>query len=103
MLSLSKHPCRNSNPIGFNEAAEMLRQAQHDGHTYPRIAAMPFLNRLLLALLLTSALFRASAQSTAFTKDSFGDNKDGLREALRELKASDEEHCTCPPARPSPK
>ena len=97
MLSLSKHIYRNSDPIGDNEAAEMLRQARRDGHTYPRITAMPFLNRLLLALLLTSALFRASAQSTAFTKDSFGDNKDGLREALRELKAGDEEYRADPP------
>ena len=60
------------------------------------IPAMPFLNRLLFLLLIAAAL-PAAAQSTAFTKDNFGDNKEGLREAIRELKAGDEEYRADPP------
>jgi outer membrane protein OmpA-like peptidoglycan-associated protein len=57
---------------------------------------MPFLNRLLLLLLLAAAL-PAAAQSVAFTKDNFGDNKEGLREAQRELKDGDTEYRADPP------
>ncbi len=52
---------------------------------------MPAFFRLLLLLLLATT-FRAAAQSVAFTKDRFPDNKDGLREALRELKEGDTEY-----------
>jgi outer membrane protein OmpA-like peptidoglycan-associated protein len=52
--------------------------------------------RLLFLLLIATAL-PAAAQSTAFTKDNFGDNKDGLKNALRELKAGDEEYRADPP------
>ncbi|GAB3582652.1 OmpA family protein [Hymenobacter daeguensis] len=58
---------------------------------------MPFLNRLLFLLLLTSAALPAAAQSVAFTKDNFGDNKEGLREANRELKAGDDDYRADPP------
>ncbi len=58
---------------------------------------MPFLNRLLFLLLFTAAALPAAAQSTAFTKDNFGDNKEGLREALRELKDGDAEYRADPP------
>ena len=57
---------------------------------------MSFLNRLVL-FLLTSAALPAAAQSIAFTKDNFGDNKDGLREANRELKAGDDDYRADPP------
>ncbi|MBF9141423.1 OmpA family protein [Hymenobacter properus] len=50
----------------------------------------------MLLLLLTAAL-PAAAQSIAFTKDNFGDNKDGLREANRELKDGDTEYRADPP------
>ncbi|MFD2722013.1 OmpA family protein [Hymenobacter monticola] len=56
---------------------------------------MPF--RLFLLLLLASAALPATAQSVAFTKDNFGDNKDGLREANRELKDGDTEYRADPP------
>ncbi|WP_052732907.1 OmpA family protein [Hymenobacter terrenus] len=52
--------------------------------------------RLLLFLLLTSGL-SAAAQSVAFTKDQFGSDKDGLREALRALKDGDTEYRADPP------
>ena len=60
---------------------------------------MPFLNRLpLLFLLLLSAPLRpAAAQSIDFSKANFGDNKDGLREAQRELKAGETEYYADPP------
>jgi len=58
---------------------------------------MPFPIRLLLLLLLTAVARPAAAQSTAFTKDNFGDNKDGLREAVRELKDGDAEYRADPP------
>jgi outer membrane protein OmpA-like peptidoglycan-associated protein/Tol biopolymer transport system component len=58
---------------------------------------MHFLNRLLFLLLLASAASPAAAQSIAFTKDNFGDNKDGLREANRELKAGDDDYRADPP------
>ncbi|UOQ98570.1 OmpA family protein [Hymenobacter sp. 5317J-9] len=57
---------------------------------------MFFSIRLLLLLLVTAAL-PAAAQSIAFTKDNFGDNKDGLREANRELKDGDTEYRADPP------
>ncbi|WP_201977276.1 OmpA family protein [Hymenobacter rubidus] len=52
--------------------------------------------RCLLLILLSTAL-PAAAQSIAFTKDNFGNNKDGLREANRELKAGDDEYRADPP------
>ena len=52
---------------------------------------------LLLLLLLTSLGRLAGAQSVDFSKDNFGDNKDGLREAIRELKAGDDEYYADPP------
>jgi outer membrane protein OmpA-like peptidoglycan-associated protein len=60
----------------------------------------PMYNRTLI--LLFSLLFLAHgqhciAQSVAFTKDQFGSNKDGLREALRELKEGDSEYRADPP------
>ncbi|MBO2010567.1 OmpA family protein [Hymenobacter negativus] len=58
---------------------------------------MSFPIRQLLLLLLASATLPVAAQSIAFTKDNFGDNKDGLREANRELKAGDEEYRADPP------
>jgi outer membrane protein OmpA-like peptidoglycan-associated protein len=56
--------------------------------------AMPFLTRLFLLALLAGP---AAAQSVEFSKDNFGDNKDGLREAQRELKAGDQEYFADPP------
>jgi outer membrane protein OmpA-like peptidoglycan-associated protein len=53
--------------------------------------------RRLLILLFTGATLPAAAQSVAFTKDNFGDNKDGLREANRELKAGDDDYRADPP------
>lgn len=58
---------------------------------------MPIFPRLLFLLLLASASLRAAAQSIEFSKDNFGDNKEGLREAVRELKAGDEEYRADPP------
>ena len=55
---------------------------------------MPFLHRLLVLLLLAGP---AAAQSVEFSKDNFGDNKDGLREAQRELKAAEQEYTADPP------
>ncbi|GAA4039530.1 OmpA family protein [Hymenobacter glaciei] len=55
---------------------------------------MPFLPNLLILLLLASS---AAAQSVEFSKDNFGDNKDGLREAQRELKAGEQEYFADPP------
>ncbi|MCI1189949.1 OmpA family protein [Hymenobacter sp. DH14] len=55
---------------------------------------MPFLPRLLFLLLLAGT---AAAQSVEFSKDNFGDNKDGLREAQRELKAAEQEYFADPP------
>ena len=55
---------------------------------------MPFLHRLLCLLLLAGP---AAAQSVEFSKDNFGDNKDGLREAQRALKAGDQEYFADPP------
>ncbi|WP_035557425.1 OmpA family protein [Hymenobacter sp. IS2118] len=52
---------------------------------------MPAFFRLLLLLLLAPT-FQAAAQSVAFTKDRFPDNKEGLREAMRELKEGDTEY-----------
>ncbi|MDQ2769168.1 MAG: OmpA family protein [Bacteroidota bacterium] len=60
---------------------------------------MPLLNRLplLFLLLLSASLHPAAAQSVDFTKANFGDNKDGLREAQRELKAGETEYYADPP------
>ncbi len=58
---------------------------------------MSFPIRLLFICLLASAALPAAAQSVAFTKDNFGDNKDGLREAQRELKDGDTEYRADPP------
>ena len=46
----------------------------------------------LPTILLTTSLLtiNARAQSVEFSKDEFGDNKQGLKEALREIKAGDE-------------
>ncbi|MDO7850193.1 OmpA family protein [Hymenobacter convexus] len=51
----------------------------------------------LFLLLSLAATLPAAAQSIAFTKDNFGDNKDGLREANRELKDGDTEYRADPP------
>ena len=53
--------------------------------------------RLLFLLLFTTTAFSAAAQSTAFTKDNFGDNKEGLKNANRELKAGDDDYRADPP------
>ena len=58
---------------------------------------MSFPIRLLFLLLLTGAALPAAAQSIAFTKDNFGNDKDGLREANRELKAGDDDYRADPP------
>ncbi|GAB3661414.1 OmpA family protein [Hymenobacter agri] len=55
---------------------------------------MPFLRSLPVLLLLAGP---AVAQSIEFSKDNFGDNKDGLREAQRELKAGEQEYFADPP------
>ena len=57
---------------------------------------MRFFN-CLLVLLLAGAGLSAGAQSIAFTKENFAGNKDGLREALRELKEGDAEYRADPP------
>ncbi|GAB3292548.1 hypothetical protein GCM10027511_05760 [Hymenobacter humi] len=57
---------------------------------------MPIYFRLILLLLLASSASRAVAQSVEFTKDQFSDNKEGLREAMRELKAGDTEYLADP-------
>ena len=51
---------------------------------------------LLLALLGGFSL-QAMGQSVEFTKANFGDNKEGLREALREVKDGDGEYANDPP------
>ena len=53
--------------------------------------------RLLFLLLFTTTAFSAAAQSTAFTKDNFGDNREGLKNANRELKAGDDDYRADPP------
>ncbi|SFQ77782.1 OmpA family protein [Hymenobacter arizonensis] len=53
---------------------------------------MPFYTRLSLLLLLATSALQAAAQSIAFTKDQFSNNKEGLREAMRELKDGDTEY-----------
>jgi outer membrane protein OmpA-like peptidoglycan-associated protein len=58
---------------------------------------MPFFSRLLLLLLLACASLCAAAQSVDFSKDNFANDKEGLREAVRELKAGDEEYRADPP------
>ena len=58
---------------------------------------MPFLPRLLILLLLAGTVLPATAQSVEFSKDNFGANKEGLREAQRELKASEQEYYADPP------
>ena len=58
---------------------------------------MSLLIRLLFLLLLTVGAFRATAQNIAFTKDQFGGDKEGLKEALRELKDGDTEYGADPP------
>ncbi len=52
---------------------------------------------LFLLLVLTHAALVAPAQSVEFNKDNFGDNKEGLREATRELKAGDDDYRADPP------
>jgi len=54
------------------------------------------ITRLLLAALLSGAGLSASAQSVPFSKDKFSD-KDGLKNALREIKAGDEAYQADPP------
>ncbi|HEX8330715.1 MAG TPA: OmpA family protein [Hymenobacter sp.] len=56
----------------------------------------PVFTRLLFLLALAGAL-PAAAQSVEFTKDQFSDNKEGLRNALRELKDGDTEYRADPP------
>ena len=58
---------------------------------------MPSLPRLLLLLLLASTARLAAAQSVEFNKDNFANDKERLREAMRELKAGAEEYSTDPP------
>ena len=59
---------------------------------------MAILHRLLLVLLLMAATAGAgAAQSVPFTKDRFPDNKDGLREAVRELKEGEDDYRADPP------
>lgn len=58
---------------------------------------MRFSIHLLLLLLLTTGVFRAAAQSVPFSKDQFSNNKDGLREAVRELKEGETEYGADPP------
>jgi outer membrane protein OmpA-like peptidoglycan-associated protein len=53
--------------------------------------------RFLLTLLLGSSLLSAAAQNVEFVKEKFADNKDGLKGALRELKAGDEAYEADPP------
>ncbi|ALW84797.1 hypothetical protein AUC43_06680 [Hymenobacter sedentarius] len=53
---------------------------------------MSFFSRLFLLLVLAATGSRAVAQSVAFTKDNFSDNKEGLREAMRELKDGETEY-----------
>jgi outer membrane protein OmpA-like peptidoglycan-associated protein len=53
--------------------------------------------RQLLLLLLASAALPAAAQSVAFTKDNFSADKEGLREANRELKAGNDDYRADPP------
>ena len=54
------------------------------------------ITRLLLAAVLSGAVLSASAQSVPFSKDKFSD-KDGLKNALREIKAGDEAYQADPP------
>ncbi|HEX8659315.1 MAG TPA: tetratricopeptide repeat protein, partial [Hymenobacter sp.] len=52
---------------------------------------------LLFGLLFLAYGQHCIAQSVAFTKDQFGSNKDGLRDALREIKEGDAEYRADPP------
>jgi len=52
--------------------------------------------RLLLLLVVLQA-GRARAQSVEFTKDNFGDNKEGMRAAIREIKDGDGDYTADPP------
>ncbi|GAB3228664.1 OmpA family protein [Hymenobacter seoulensis] len=54
------------------------------------------MHKYLLAFLLLSAT-AASAQNVEFSKDQFGNNKDGLKAALKEMKAGDEFYEMDPP------
>jgi outer membrane protein OmpA-like peptidoglycan-associated protein len=54
------------------------------------------ITRLLLAALLSGTALGARAQSVPFSKDKFSD-KDGLKNALREIKAGDEAYQADPP------
>ena len=59
---------------------------------------MPNYTLILFLFLLFLAQTRlGAAQSVAFTKDQFGADKEGLKEAQRELKAGDTEYRTDPP------
>ena len=51
----------------------------------------------ILFLLLTTAALHSAAQSVDFTKANFADNKEGLREAMKELKDGDTEYAADPP------
>ncbi|WP_375436411.1 OmpA family protein [uncultured Hymenobacter sp.] len=53
------------------------------------------MHKYLLAFLLFSSA--AQAQSVEFSKDKFGDNKDGLKTALKEIKSGDEWYHSDPP------
>jgi hypothetical protein len=55
--------------------------------------------KYLLAFLLLSAT--AQAQNVEFSKDRFGNDKDGLKAALKEIKAGDEWYEMDPPHRSS--
>ena len=56
------------------------------------------MNNLTLTLLLWAGLAAAArAQSVDFSKEKFGEDKQGLREALRELKAGDADYQADPP------
>ena len=58
---------------------------------------MAYSMRLLLSLLLVFPALFATAQSIEFTKDNFGDNKEGMRAAIREVKDGDDAYLADPP------
>ncbi len=55
------------------------------------------MHKYLLAMLLLTAPAAASAQSVEFSKDRFGNDKEGLKAAQKEIKAGDEFYETDPP------
>ncbi len=55
------------------------------------------MHKYLLAMLLLTAPAAASAQSVEFSKDRFGNDKEGLKAAQKEIKAGDEFYENDPP------